>query len=414
MSERCFIERKTSWLNIAAAPTTPERLRRRAAEGAQPDTPSRMVTHALQRAAAEAPQPLDAPVRSALEAGLGRDFSGVRVHCGAESARAAGPLGAGAYTLGNDIHLGGEARSLSVAERSRLLTHEAVHAVQQGGVDVTPHAGLAVSQPNDAAEVEAESIARTLTSPPQPSRSLGLRNGRHAAPNGISRSVEPHLQRDLTGKHPVREGEFALDLKTESHPAAMSGMKGTIKFKADAAARDSPNIRLLQVVRTENVSTGKDLAWTGGEANRNKVMTTEDKGRGIAGGTFVDHSAAAVSPRSKAGDAAMSPYYRDYWPNASVSQDGSKIGKTIKDASLWDFPGSSGNVRFSFETLAQAADTGHVYGTVMWGFEVSDPAKGKIDKERAVGRNVTLLTTDKAIEKFNEFYRNPGTSTAPK
>jgi hypothetical protein len=71
-------------------------------------------------------------------------------------------------------------------------------------------------------------------------------------------------------------------------------------------------------------------------------------------------------------------------------------------------------MRFSFETVAKAADTDFVYGTVMWGFTISDASKGVVDHERAVGRNVTLLTTDEAIKKFNEFYRNPGASTAPK
>src|SRR5260370_41333884 len=39
--------------------------------------------------------------------------------------------------------------------------------------------------------------------------------------------------------------------------------------------------------------------------------------------------------------------------------------------------------------------------------------KGTVDRERAVGRNVTLLTTDKAIGTFDEVFRNQGASTAP-
>lgn len=364
----------------------------------------------LQHAATESAGALDPALRARLEAGLARDFSSVRVHSGPQSARAAERMGARAYTLGNDIHLGAEAQALSSGERNHLLTHEAVHTVQQGGGRVAPHADLGVSSPNDAAEVEAEGIAQALHAH---SPSLALRDSLRSAPLAIARRLGPQLQRDLTDTLPVAGGEFKMDLKTESHPGGTNGMSGTIKFKANAKAPDSTNIRLLQVVRDQDLTTGKDYVWTGGEANRNKMMTAEDKSRGVEGGFFVDHSAAAASPRTKSADAPVSPYYRDYWPNATHSQDGSKKGPAIREASLWDAPGSAGNRQFSFETVAKATDTGHVYGTVMWGFTISDASKGKVEKERAVGRNVTLLTTDKAIEKFNEFYRNPGASTAP-
>jgi hypothetical protein len=370
----------------------------------------------LQRAATESAGALDPALRASLETGLGRDFSSVRVHSGPQSARAAERMGARAYTLGNDIHLGAAAQALSSGERSHLLTHEAVHTVQQGSGRVAPHAGLGVSSPNDAAEIEAERIAQTLHTPRSPS--LALRDSLRSAPLTVARSVVPQLQRDLSGKFPIAQGEFSLDLKAgvrDIGGVKIGGLGGSIKFKANDKAPDSSNIRLLQVVRVVSTISGKDAVgdWTGGEANRAKMMTAEDKSHGVEGGFFVDHSAAAASPRTKSTDAAVSPYYRDYWPNATSSQDGSKKGKAISEASLWDYPGSSAKRAFSFETVAKAADTGHVYGTVMWGFTIADPAKGTIEKERAVGRNVTLLTTDKAIERFNEFYRNPGASTAP-
>ena len=370
----------------------------------------------MQRAASESGEALDPSLQARLQAGVGHDFSHVRVHGGAQSARAAERIGARAYTLGSDIHLGAEAHALSGGERSRLLAHEAVHTAQQGGGRVAPHAGLAVSNPGDAAEREAERIAQALHEPRSPS--LALRDRLRSAPLAVARSVGPQVQRDLTGKYPVTQGEFNLGLKNSMRDIGgtkISGLLGTIRFKPNDKAQDSANIRLLQVVRVVSTVSGKDAVgdWTGGEANRTKVMTSEDKSRGIEGGFFVDHSAAAASPRTKSTDVAVSPYYRDYWPNAAMSQDGSKKGKAVRETSLADFPGSSARRAFSFETVAKAADTGHVYGTVMWGFTIADPAKGKIEKERAVGRDVTLATTDKAIEKFDQFYRNPGASTAP-
>ncbi len=365
---------------------------------------------ALQAAAGETGGALDPTLRERLESGLGRDFSGVRVHSGPLSARAAERMGARAYTLGSDIHLGAAAQSLSQPARARLLTHEAVHTVQQGGARVAPHARLAVSSPHDAAEREAEHIAQALPASP----SLALRDGLRRAPLGVARSVAPQLQRDLNDKLPVAGGDFKMNLKTESHPGAKCGMSGTIKFKANVKAPDSTSIRLLQVVRLEDLSTGTDYKWTGGEAGRNKVMTTADKKTGVEGGYFVDKLHAALKPRTSKADKAASPYYIDDYPGTGPNnQDGSKKGKAVTEASLWDYPGWSQKSRFSFETVATAADTGHVYGTVMWGFTISDGAKGTVEKEYATGRDVTTRTTDKAIEKFNAYYRNPGASTAP-
>jgi hypothetical protein len=364
----------------------------------------------ISRAVADSGRHLDESVRIPMEDSLGVDLRGVKVHSGPASDAAAESLGARAYTIGSDIYMGQDARKGSEIDRKQLLAHEAVHTIQQGGQSQIHRTKLDVSSPSDPCEMEADRISESVIQG-SPSRSLALlENFRH----GSFTAMSPLVQRDIKGDYDVKNGKFTMDLKTESHPGAKSGLSGTIKFNADEKAPDSNSIRLLQVVRTEDLTTGKDYVWTGPEANRNKVMTAEDKARGVEPGFFVDHSAAAASPRTKKTSDAVSPYYRTYWPNKANSQDGSKKGKDINEASLWDYPGANFNIRFSFETLAKADDTGYVYGTVMWGFTISDASKGVVDKERAVGRNVTLLTTDEAIRKFNEFYRNPGASTAPK
>ncbi len=231
----------------------------------------------------------------------------------------------------------------------------------------------------------------------------------------LSRLVAPRraIARDLKHDYPVDEGTFKLDLTTVHPAGGKNGMSGTIKFKPKASAPDSARIKLYQAVRDEDLGTGSDYVWSGAEAPRNQMQTVADTSRGLAGGWFIDHSAAAASKRTKKSDPAVSSYYRDYWPNASNSQDGSKAGATIADASLWDFPGSSGNRRFSFETVALAADTGHYYGSVFWTFTIADASKGTVTNESAYGRNVTLATTDEALRRFNEYYRNPGATTAP-
>jgi hypothetical protein len=357
----------------------------------------------MKKAVLDPAQPLDAEVRGPLEERLGTNLGGVRVHSGPASDAAAEAVGARAYTVGTDVHLGREGRSAHGDERRRLLTHEAVHTVQQGSRAVTLRDSLRVAGSNEPAEREAAAIASEMKS-----GALQLRDDARVT------QVEPALQRDLTGEHKVTEGTFKLNLKTESHAGAKNGMSGTIKFYASEAAPDSTKIRLYQAVRNQDLTTGKEYVWTGVDAPRTAMQTAADPMRpGIDPGWWIDINPALTAPRTKKADPAVSPYYRDYWPNAASSRDGSKAGKTVAEASLWDYPGSHGNRRFTFETVAKATDTGHVYGTVMWGFTISDASKGTVDHEHAVGRNVTTQTTDEALRRFDEYMRNPGASTAP-
>ena len=240
------------------------------------------------------------------------------------------------------------------------------------------------------------------------SRALALRSAlRPAAPRRA-------LARDLKKRHYVWKGKFDLDLTTESHAGAKNGMSGTIKFTPDGTGGDSTKIRLYQALRDYDLDTGADYVWTGGDAGRNSFRTSADAKRGVEEGWGIDINPAAATKRTKKTDKNVSPYYRDYWPNAAESQDGSKKGTTVVPASLWDYPGSGGNRRFSFETVAKAVDTGEVYGTVLWGFTISDASKGIVEKEYSRGRGAPTATTREALKVFNEYYANRGASTAPK
>jgi len=370
----------------------------------------RPMVDLLRAAAGNPSRPLDTQVRRPLERRLNHDLGHIRIHSGSASDAAAGRMGARAYALGRDIYLGAESHALTGERRERLLAHEAVHTVQQGGASVSPHDSLSVSRPSDPAELEAARIAEALPESNTPIRRESMIA--RASVNAIAR-IAPQIQRDLTGPRKTFDGDFDLNLKTESHPNATSGMSGTIKFKANEKAPDSKKIRLLQVVRDEDLDTGKDYIWTGDEANRMKAMTTANKATGAEAGFFVDAKYKDIKPRTAKSDATVSPYYRDYWPNPGSSQDGSKSGKTIKEASLWDFPGSAGKRRFSFETAAKASDTGYIYATLRWGFTLSDPAKGTVAGERASASAFQSSTFNAAVTAFDEFVKNPGSSKAP-
>src|SRR5437868_1739652 len=368
----------------------------------------------IKRAARESGAPLDQELRSRMEDKLRVRLDTVRVHSGPDSRAAAESIGARAYTIGSDIYLGNAAFNAGDGERTRLLTHEAIHTVQQGSRPVSLQGAMRISNPGDAAEVEADRLSRSFASSGSGSPALALRSAmrskscRHGLDRAtIARVAVPTVQRDLVLPHKLPEGAFNMNMKTISRPGGKSGMYGEIKFMADdTAAPDSKNIRLLQVAKTVDLSTGKDLVWTGDEANRNKVMTPAGAA-GVQQGFFVDVVHKTRTPRTSKTDPDVSPYYIDDYKalGSPRHKDGSKKGKAVTEASLGDFPGSSVNIEFSFETVAMDSDNGHVFGTVMWGFSITDASKGKVEKERSVGREVTLKSTNIAIQKLNEVYR---------
>jgi hypothetical protein len=113
--------------------------------------------------------PLNGEVRSRMEGQLGADLSGVKIHTGGDSARAATDLGARAFTVDNDVHFNHGEFAPGSREGDQLLAHELTHVVQgqRSGVqrksdsdtDGGAQDDLEVSQPADPAEQEADQVA---------------------------------------------------------------------------------------------------------------------------------------------------------------------------------------------------------------------------------------------------------------
>ena len=78
-------------------------------------------------------QPLDPATRAYMEPRFGADFSGVRIHAGDAAERSAQAVQASAYTVGRDIVFGAGRFAPGTDEGRRLLAHELVHTLQQGG-----------------------------------------------------------------------------------------------------------------------------------------------------------------------------------------------------------------------------------------------------------------------------------------
>jgi hypothetical protein len=264
-----------------------------------------------------------------------------------------------------------------------LLAHEITHTLQQGAA-AAPASDLQIDGASSAAERESEHTA-------------------NAVMNGSTANV---VQKELSlarqpapaktpPKAPAKTGTFSVNMTPFT-----TGVSGTIEFDPDP--KNCPVcklIRLVQIVRVFE-KPGVDYTWTGGEAPREKVKTAENKKKGVKAGYFVDHQAAGCSKGKK-----CSLYYREHWPNASDSQDGSNDGTTAAKASLWDSPTGDADDVFEFETCARCHDTGTYLRCVDWGF-TADSA-GAVTLSASSEHASPSATFNAAIAKFNAYYKNP-------
>jgi hypothetical protein len=110
-------------------------------------------------------------VKAKMEGQLGADLSGVKIHTGADSAKAAEGLAARAFTVGQDVHFGGGEFKPGTKEGDRLIAHELTHTVQaqRSGInrkaegEESEEIGADVSSPHDPAEKEADHVADAAT-----------------------------------------------------------------------------------------------------------------------------------------------------------------------------------------------------------------------------------------------------------
>lgn len=179
-----------------------ERLARRAA-GSDGVAPGPATSAALNSAGRG--NPLPASTRAHMERALGADLGNVQVHSDGQAAAAAQELNAAAFTSGRDVYFGQDRYQPSTSRGRRLLAHELTHTVQQNRGSSSParspmQASQAVSQPGDALEREAETVADRVTT------------GRPVPPGTIS-TTDPHTQRAI-----ARQGEGETSAPTASPP----------------------------------------------------------------------------------------------------------------------------------------------------------------------------------------------------
>jgi hypothetical protein len=99
---------------------------------------------------------LDSGVAERLSGSLG-DLSDVRVHTDDTADKLNRSVSARAFATGTDVYFAGGEYNPGSADGDKLIAHELAHVVQQRGASAS--GPLAVSQPGDAMEREADSVA---------------------------------------------------------------------------------------------------------------------------------------------------------------------------------------------------------------------------------------------------------------
>jgi hypothetical protein len=190
---------------------------REAVPGAVPDleagaSPGQVVHDVLRSPG----RPLDTGVRGEMEARLGADFSTVRLHTGPAASRSAAQLDASAYTVGENVVLGG-----GPADHT-TLAHELSHVIQQrhgpvSGGDIG--GGLRVSDPADSFERAAEDNARRVMSGPVPEHPATTGEN---TPNQQAQR-DPHVQRFVVVYPGQANYPLAGSVDQQGNPSAVSG-----------------------------------------------------------------------------------------------------------------------------------------------------------------------------------------------
>jgi hypothetical protein len=109
---------------------------------------------------------LDDGMAARAGATMGQDFSGVKVHTDNQADQLSHQLGAKAFTTGNDIFFRAGEYNPASTDGQTLLAHELTHVAQQGASAPTIQGKMAVNDPNDQYEAEADHVAETVMAQP--------------------------------------------------------------------------------------------------------------------------------------------------------------------------------------------------------------------------------------------------------
>ncbi|HEY1557842.1 MAG TPA: DUF4157 domain-containing protein [Kofleriaceae bacterium] len=204
--------------------------------------------------------PLPENVRGKMEAGFGQDFSGVRVHSDGAAGAAANDLSAHAFAAGNDVFFNQGQYDPGSHQGQHLIAHELAHVVQQQQGGAQPMqakatgAGVSVSSPSDAHEMEADRAADTVMAG-------GVATGLGGAGPAIHRDAMGDLKSSASGNWFGHVDDSEVLAKAGSLSPAD---KATLR---DSASYDELKRRIFKKMTCSNclqffvVIPGWDLRW---------------------------------------------------------------------------------------------------------------------------------------------------------
>jgi outer membrane protein OmpA-like peptidoglycan-associated protein len=214
------------------------------------------------------------------------------------------------------------------------------------------------------------------------------------------------VQRSITDTLPTSFGEFKINMITKNGaPASHTGLDGSINFMPKVGAPKSNKIAMIQIVKLTDGAGGnvnpQSLPTTHGPSLR----TAEDKAAGVEGGFFTDvlHNDFGNTNKDAPAGSALPPQYAGGTPVTGFKR--SDDPADIKAAEITDTPGTTsdtGQLNFSFETVARGEDMMQDYGSLKWAFDIKD---GKVVSETpATVTDGPSATFDAAMEKHRDFY----------
>lgn len=285
--------------------------------------------HALAAVQSDASHPLEPRAQHFMESRFGRDFSGVRVHTGGAAAASAAAVNAHAYTLGDHVVFGQGRYTPGTPQGDRLLAHELTHVVQQRESAPRTQFQKAISDPADAAEHEADSVADRV-----------MRGG----PVKVSQAPSAYMQQLSTLESVgVAAGAIGGAALLGVGIAALAGAFGGRRRGSHA---DCPGTHTIP----DDVATGIDAAWA--ISGHGTASVTEHGGRMVtdASGasqirTGTGDSGSLSLPAEQPGDTTTGSFHTH--PYSNSPEEGSAIGVSFSGADIENFiDGGQGDVKY--------------------------------------------------------------------
>lgn len=217
--------------------------------------------------------PMPGEIRTEMEGHLGVDLSAVRMHTGQQADSLNRAVNAQAFTSGTDVFFSAGTYHPNSSSGRELLAHELTHVAQQA---TAPAEAGRVSDPADAAEVEARDVAqRVMRSAPGPGpvREAGLGTvARRPATGLVARDPggepTPGQQTAL-----VLSAQNIIDVVAHDLKSSISGEKPRGKVLADILMNTFASVTAAGLIAHIGVQALSGVAVVAVSATLNKVAS---------------------------------------------------------------------------------------------------------------------------------------------